>query len=252
MLSRLEVRIILVSLLFLIPVVGGLTFFTALQVSEDRYFENDVNGYVQPKWLGGTIGIAQESLVTIECSGVFGSGFSFDLDSYDADKEISFVDEAKLGIDTKVITNAHVIKDCLDANRVEVIINDKTSHFAKIVRNDVSSDLALLSLPIPIEPLLATYSVPQPGYWVMALGSPHNFAGSVTFGNVINGDQRSVYSTASLSPGNSGGPLLDNEGWVIGINSGSKPIGQNFNISISLNMLCEQILNCPEKRFTIE
>jgi S1-C subfamily serine protease len=86
----------------------------------------------------------------------------------------------------------------------------------------------------------------------MALGSPHNYAGSVTFGNVINADQRSVYSTASLSPGNSGGPLIDNEGWVFGINSGSKPIGQNFNISISVNMLCEQVLDCPEKRFTIK
>jgi serine protease Do len=250
--SPLEVRIILVSLLLLIPVVGGLTFFTVLQVSEDRFFENDVNGYVEPKWLGGDISITQESLVTIKCSGVSGSGFAFDLESYDVDNGFSFVDDVELGKGTKIVTNAHVVQGCLDAGQVEVIVNDKSSHLARIVRSDFPSDLALLSLPVSIDPLFATYTIPQPGYWVMALGSPHSYAGSVTFGNVINADQSAVYSTASLSPGNSGGPLIDNEGYVFGINSGSKPIGQNFNISISTNMLCEQILNCPEYRFTLE
>ena len=252
MLSRLEVRIILVSLLFLIPTVGGLTTIIVSQVNENSYFENEVNGYIEPKWLGGVIDITQESLVTIKCSGASGSGFAFDLDSFDVDKGFTFVDAEELSNDTKILTNAHVVQNCLEVGLVEVIINDKSSHYAKIIRSDALSDLALLSLSVSIDPLLATYTIPQPGYWVMALGSPHNYAGSVTFGNVINADQRSVYSTASLSPGNSGGPLIDNEGWVFGINSGSKPIGQNFNISISVNMLCEQILECPEKRFTIE
>jgi serine protease Do len=252
MLSRIEEKIILVSLLFLIPVVGGLTVAVVSQVNEDSFFDNAVNGYVEPKWLGGDIESTQESLVTIKCSGISGSGFAFDLDSYDADNGFSFADESKFGSDTKIITNAHVIRSCLETGRVEVIVNDNSSHFARIVRSDVPSDLAILSLPVAIEPLSATYTIPQPGYWVMALGSPHSYAGSVTFGNVINADQRSVYSTASLSPGNSGGPLIDNEGFLFGINSGSKPIGQNFNISISVNMLCEQILNCPENRFTLE
>lgn len=252
MLSRLEVRIILVSLLFLIPVVGGLTFFTVLQVSEDRYFENDVNGYVEPKWLGGDIRITQESLVTINCEGVSGSGFAFELEPYDVENGFGFVDETELGKSTKIVTNAHVVQSCLDSGQVEVIVNDKSAHYARIVRSDFPSDLALLSLPVSIDPLFATYTIPQPGYWVMALGSPHSYAGSVTFGNVINADQSAIYSTASLSPGNSGGPLIDNEGYVFGINSGSKPVGQNFNISISTNMLCEQILSCPEYRFTLE
>jgi serine protease Do len=252
MLSRIEARIILVSLLFLVPVVSGLTAYVVLQVNDQNYFENDVNGYVQPKWLGGTIDFTQESLVTIKCAGVSGSGFAFDLDDYDMGEGFSFTDATSLKEKTKIVTNDHVIQNCLDAGRVEVIISDKSTHFAEIIRSDVSSDLALLSLSVPIEPLLVTYTIPQPGYWVMALGSPHSYAGSVTFGNVINADQRSVYSTASLSPGNSGGPLIDNEGFVFGINSGSKPIGQNFNISISVNMLCEKILICPEKRFTIE
>jgi serine protease Do len=252
MLSRIEARIVLVSLLFLIPVVGGLSTLALHQMNEDRFFGNDVNGFVTPKWLGGSLEITQESLVTILCEGSTGSGFSFDLDAYDEDEGFRFVDSKSLANQSKIITNSHVIENCLKTGKVEIIISDKSSHMAEIVRNDESSDLAVLSLDVPIEPLLATYTIPLPGYWVMALGSPHNFAGSVTFGNVINADERSVYSTASLSPGNSGGPLLDNEGLLFGINSGSKPIGQNFNISISINMLCEKIVVCPEKRFTLE
>jgi len=252
MLSRLEVRIILVSLLILIPVVGGLTAVVVTQVLEERNFGNDVNGYVEPKWIGDTIVPAQESLVTIKCQGQLGSGFAFDLDSIDADEGVFFNDLETLGSSTKIITNAHVIQNCMDASEVEVIISDQSSHRAEIVRIDQLSDLALLKLPVLVEPLFATYQFPFPGFWVMALGSPHSFAGSVTFGNVINSDIRNVYSTASLSPGNSGGPLLDNEGLVFGINSGSKPIGQNFNVSISVNMLCEEILSCTANRFTIK
>jgi S1-C subfamily serine protease len=252
MLSKLEAKIVLVSLLLLVPVVGGLTAFVMLQVNEQSYLGNDVNGYVEPKWLGPLIDETQESLVTINCSEISGSGFAFDLDSTDLEKGFSFIDENKVGDETKILTNAHVIQNCLETGEVKVIIGDNSSHSARIIRSDALSDLALLSLSVSIKPLVATYTTPQPGYWVMALGSPHDYSGSVTFGNVINADQSSVYSTASLSPGNSGGPLLDNEGWVFGINSGSKPIGQNFNISISVNMLCEEILECPTNRFSIE
>lgn len=252
MLSKVEAKIVLICLLFLVPVVGGLTTFVVLQVHEQNYFENDVNGYVAPKWLGETIAPSQDSLVTLKCEGQLGSGFSFDLDEVDAEEGVSFNDVDALNGKTKIVTNAHVINGCIKDGRVEVIVSDQSSHVGTIVRVDVKSDLALLTIPEAVVPLYATYQFPFPGFWVMALGSPHSFAGSVTFGNVINSDPSAVYSTASLSPGNSGGPLLDNEGLVFGINSGSKPIGQNFNISISVNMLCEEILSCTEKRFTIK
>jgi S1-C subfamily serine protease len=85
----------------------------------------------------------------------------------------------------------------------------------------------------------------------MALGSPHGLGGSVTFGNVINFESSLVFHTASLSPGNSGGPLVDNEGLVYGVNTGSKPIGQNFNMSIGVNAFCDRLIICKERKYWV-
>jgi serine protease Do len=247
-----EIRIILVSLLFLIPITGGLLTYVVAQVVEEKSLSSEVDGFVTPERIGDQVLMAQESLVTIECQGQLGSGFSFALDSFDEEKGFRFVDENLLDGESIILTNAHVLRSCAETGQVDVVLSDKKSYLATIVRIDNDNDLAIISLEAIVEPFVAAYTTPFPGYWVMALGSPHSFAGSVTFGNVINADDKFVYSTASLSPGNSGGPLIDNEGFVFGINSGSKPIGQNFNISISVNVLCEKILMCPTKRFNLE
>jgi S1-C subfamily serine protease len=118
-----------------------------------------------------------------------------------------------------------------------------------VIEIDVENDLALLGSRLDIPPLFGSYATPRTGYWVMALGSPHSFEGSVTFGNIINRDSKLIFTTASLSPGNSGGPLIDNEGFVYGVNSGSKPVGQNFNISIGINTFCEKLIVCPSTRY---
>jgi hypothetical protein len=93
MLSSLETKIILFSLLLLIPVTGGLTTYTILQVQESKQFTNDVNGYVEPKWLGSQIETSLESLVTVDCAGFLGSGFSFGFDQIDTSKGFSFNSE---------------------------------------------------------------------------------------------------------------------------------------------------------------
>jgi serine protease Do len=251
MLSKLESKIVLVALLFLIPITGGLTTYTLLQYQESKQFTNVVNGYVEPKWLGSIIVQAQESLVTVDCRGTSGSGFSFNLDEVDLSKGFSFKFETLDETLSYIVTNAHVIQNCGESNP-RIIIADKSSSFAKIIGIDVENDLALLETKIKIQPLYGSYTTPFTGFWVMALGSPHSFPGSVTFGNVINRDTKLIFTTASLSPGNSGGPLLDNEGFVFGINSGAKPVGQNFNISIGINVLCEKLIICPSERFMQE
>jgi S1-C subfamily serine protease len=81
----------------------------------------------------------------------------------------------------------------------------------------------------------------------MAVGSPHRLEGSVTFGHVINVDGTTVYSTASLNPGNSGGPLVDNEGNIVGTNKAVLLTGGNFSESIALDAACKEIIECPQK-----
>jgi S1-C subfamily serine protease len=248
MLSKAETKIVLLSLLFLIPITGGLATYTVLEVKESKSFTNRVNGYVEPKWIGAAIGEAQKSLVTVKCSESMGSGFSYGLDELDTSKGFSFKLPRSDTVTSYIVTNAHVVENCGTSNPI-IIAEDKTSREAKIRTLDIENDLALLETSIEIPPLYASYSTPFTGFWAMALGSPHSFAGSVTFGNIINHDDKLVFSTASLSPGNSGGPLLDNEGYVFGVNSGSKPIGQNFNISISVNVFCEKLVTCPTEKY---
>ena len=248
MLSKFESKAVLTILLFLLPITGGLVTYTLLEVQESKQFSNQVNGYVAPKWLGYEIGSAQESLVTVDCAGSVGSGFAFDFDEADQSQGFSFNSVDVNEESSYIITNAHVIGNC-DGSNARIIIADKSVGSAKTIRIDEENDLALLETKLEIPPLYGSYSNPITGFWVMALGSPHAFAGSVTFGNIINHDSKLIFTTASLSPGNSGGPLIDNEGFVYGVNSGSKPVGQNFNISIGVNVFCEKLITCPAEKY---
>jgi S1-C subfamily serine protease len=245
--SKLETKIVLMSLLLLLPITGGLTAYTILQVNDSKQFSNRINGYVEPRLLGNEISWVQESLVVVKCDESSGSGFSFDLDAFDLERGFQFKSEVSRD-SSFIITNSHVVKNCNNSN-LRITVADKSSHFARIINVDLENDLALLTTTVEIPALFASMSTPFEGFWVMALGSPHGLAGSVTFGNVINRDSKQIFTTASLSPGNSGGPLVDNEGYVFGVNTGAKPVGQNFNISVGVNMFCEKLIVCPDGRF---
>lgn len=241
-----ERRIVLLVLLFLLPITGGLAAYTALEISENSKLSPSNSGYSQPKYVGGLVENLQEALVTIECQGADGSGFSFELDKPDLENGYRFAENpSNTGI-TRIITNAHVVQGCLGDKKVNFVSADGKQESASIEVVDSRNDLALLSTKKYIEGISGVYWKPFPGYWVAALGSPHSFAGSVTFGNIINFDKNSIFHTASLSPGSSGGPLVDNEGYLYGVNTGATPIGQNFNISVSLNAFCDAIVICPD------
>ncbi len=248
MLSKLETKVVLISLLLLLPVAGGLTTYVIVQMKESKEFTNKVNGYIAPKWLGYEIEKAQKSLVTVECAGTFGSGFAFDFDATDISDGFSFKSQKATENSSYIVTNAHVVRNC-GKSLPKIVIADNSSKLANVISLDSENDLALLETDLEISPLFGSYSPPRTGYWVMALGSPHSFAGSVTFGNIINSESNLIFTTASLSPGNSGGPLIDNEGYLFGVNSGSKPVGQNFNISVGVNTFCVKLINCPDKRY---
>jgi S1-C subfamily serine protease len=70
----------------------------------------------------------------------------------------------------------------------------------------------------------------------------------VAFGSVLNTTDEEILFTANISSGNSGGPLVDNEGLVIGTTSWGNTKGQ-YNGAKSLNAMCEQILKCDGKYY---
>ena len=114
---------------------------------------------------------------------------------------------------------------------------------AVIVKWDKENDLAVLATTKKLPVLELSENIPWPGYWVMALGSADGYEGSVAFGNVLNLAYNDILITNNVSGGNSGGPLVDNEGVVVGIVSWSKDIEQ-YNGAISLDAFCAKILEC--------
>ena len=127
-----------------------------------------------------------------------------------------------------VLTNHHVI-----AGTDEVIVRlaDRREFKAKVIGSDEMSDVALLKVQASNLPILqiADSRKVKPGQWVIAIGSPFGFDHSVTAGIVsglgrpsIDGSQRYVpfiQTDVAINRGNSGGPLLNTAGEVVGINS---------------------------------
>ena len=250
--NRLEIRILLTAVLFLIPITAGLTFKVFLEAKEASSLSTSVNAYSPPKDIGGLVEFVRESLVTIKCLDVLGSGFSFGLDSYDVENGLEFRSAAAQNAPSVIVTNHHVVEKCLSTDMVEVVSIDGEKNSGEILEIDEVNDLALVRIESEIWPLVGAGWKPNPGFWAMALGSPNGFDGSVTFGNVINFDSTLVFHTASLSPGNSGGPLVDNEGFIYGVNTGSKPIGQNFNISVGVNAFCDRLISCEQRKYWLD
>ena len=80
----------------------------------------------------------------------------------------------------------------------------------------------------------------------MVAGSADGYEGSIAFGSVLNMNDKQVLITANASHGNSGGPVIDNEGRVIGtLTSGSTK--EQYNVATSLDAMCDKIISCDGK-----
>ena len=126
-----------------------------------------------------------------------------------------------------VVTNNHVIAD---ADEINVIMNDGTKIKAELVGVDKKTDLAVLKFK-PVKPLIAVKFGDSDklrlGEWVIAIGNPFSLGGTVTAGivsarnrDISQGPYDSYIQTdASINRGNSGGPLFNLEGEVVGVNT---------------------------------
>jgi serine protease Do len=128
--------------------------------------------------------------------------------------------------DGVILTNAHVVADATD---VTVKLTDKREFKAKVIGIDRPSDVAVLKIEannLPVVTLDRADDV-KVGEWVLAIGSPFGFDNSVTSG-IVSAKARAlpgdtyvpfIQTDVAVNPGNSGGPLFNMKGEVIGINS---------------------------------
>ena len=199
------------------------------------------DGFVQPRSIEGLVDRVQASTVTVFCDYAKerytqGSGWAISLPT---DKQSKYP--------TTLITNHHVIKKCLDgAGRVFVKTLGGKEYSAYVDRWDIKNDLAVVGTVVKLQPLQLSEWMPYAGYWVMAVGTADGYEGSVAFGNVLNTTDTDILITASISHGNSGGPLVDNEGNVIGTNSWGAT-GEQYNGAVSLDAMCVKIMKCDGK-----
>ncbi|MGH8850750.1 MAG: DegQ family serine endoprotease [Casimicrobiaceae bacterium] len=151
-----------------------------------------------------------------------------------------------------VLTNAHVVDG---ADHVSVKLTDKREFRAKVLGVDKSTDIAVLKIDAKDLPAVKTGDPEQTkvGSWVVAIGQPFGFENTVTSG-IVSAKSRAlpedsyvrfIQTDAAVNPGNSGGPLFNLKGEVIGINSqifsrsgGSQ--GLAFAIPIDVAMHVEQ------------
>lgn len=156
--------------------------------------------------------------------------------------------------DGYILTNRHVIEQ---AQSISVTFTNGDEYTARVVGADGRDDLALIKVdpkqPLTVAPLGDSEAV-RPGDWVMAMGNPLGFEYSVTVG-VVSGKGRSlpennfgdfIQTDAAIYPGNSGGPLFDLAGEVVGINTAVIP-DTNLGFAVPINSAKEILQQLLEK-----
>ena len=151
--------------------------------------------------------------------------------------------------DGYVVTNNHLVQSASGNGTVDsvtVITSDRKEYPAKIIGRDPSSDLALLKIEGRNLPFVqwgdSTRS--RVGDWVIAIGNPYGLGGTVTAGIIsalhrgitgVGAYDRYIQTDASINMGNSGGPMFDLNGNVIGINSALiSPTGASVGIGLAI------------------
>jgi serine protease Do len=142
-----------------------------------------------------------------------------------------------------VVTNNHVVAN---AEEITVILHDGTSHKAEVKGRDPKTDLALLKIEAPEELAYVRFGdsdKARVGDWVIAVGNPFGLGGSVSAG-VISARGRDIQSgpyddylqiDAPINRGNSGGPLFDATGKVVGVNTAIfSPSGGSVGIGFAI------------------
>ena len=242
----------LLLILFLVTHQSTLSVFSdssVEEIAEDPASQGGTTGagdlYAPPENLGRLIDQVRASTVTILCKDSQGSGWVVLLEDLEDDAS-----EEDLALDRKypneVITNHHVIEECVDKPTSVRARAGAEEYDAYLYTWDAENDLALVAITQDV-PFLEVSKQPEPGWWAMAVGTPYGLEGSVSIGNVMNIEDFEVYSTSPLNSGNSGGPMVNSRGEVMGTSTATR-IGeedpQDWNIAVGSPALCVELILC--------
>ncbi|HKW59464.1 MAG TPA: serine protease [Candidatus Dormibacteraeota bacterium] len=177
----------------------------------------------------------QLSVVTIDAGNALGSAWVARTDASGSD----------------LITNFHVVEDAWKSGVARVTIRRGDGSFpGTIVRVDVNDDLAVIHVTQRLLALSTVTARPKVGTMVMAVGSPLGLSGTISVG-VVSGYRSLegsdyVQFSAAISPGNSGGPVVDGQGHVVAVAS-AKLVGngvEGLSLGIPVQVACAGLVVC--------
>ncbi len=192
----------------------------------------------------------KRSTVWIECGWGQGSGFAID-----------WSDEQ--GSETWILTNHHVIDECIDKDlSVEISTDEFTTRGSVLVYSpsdyidgsNFRQDLAVVTIERYVPPLPRASSIGQ-GHWVLAVGNPDGLSGTATTGfvarildssntDILPFPRDWVLSDARINRGNSGGPLVNKLGQVVGVNTLGMESFEGLGFANGWPNTCGELFQC--------
>jgi S1-C subfamily serine protease len=153
---------------------------------------------------------------------------------------------------SELVTNFHVISDTyVNGGRTVRVKRNQLTYTGRITRVAEADDLAVITVPVKLAALPIATTKPAIGDPLLVLGSPLGLGGTVTSGIVsaYRNDQGTRYLqfSAPISPGNSGGPVLNDRGEVVGV-SVAKYVGggaEGLSLAVPADRICPAIHVCP-------
>ena len=231
------------------PVTGGVSSSPTYELPTNIANESTeaINFSQPPVDLTALSGSLQPAIVTIYCENGSGSGW--------AAKVTMSPKLLTEGFKTYVITNHHVIGDCLATKKVTLLLSDKSRVDGTIISWNESSDVAGIVTKSIIPALDWIGSIPKQGWWIGVIGSPLGVVGILTTGIIssINSNSGTFTLTAPINPGNSGGPVFDSTGRILGLATSknlvsSGVLAEGFGNAHGVTLLCGTVISCIIER----
>lgn len=234
----LQRTVAVVVILFLLFRMGQLQS----QVDDITSTQGSVSLFDEPVDLEAFIDTVSESVVDISCANSGGTGFAYKLDGLDP------------GYRTFIVTNYHVVDDCVEGDGGLSVTHGGDERIAtksEMYGWDEENDLALIQIEEELPALVDAETFARPGWWTMAIGNPGTDNGALfnatSFGHIVGVEDRYYnYTSAVINRGNSGGPLVNSAGELIGINTEvRRSYADGFwNIAVDSDVLCMKIVKC--------
>ena len=187
------------------------------------------------------------SVVTVKCANGSGTGWAVDADLSAKAKSDGYV--------SYVITNHHVIENCLSSRKVTMELSNRTVVDGVITAWNSTADVAAIVTKTSLPTLQWIGSQPKQGWWVGVIGSPLGKPGILTTGIIssINQGTNTFTLTAPINPGNSGGPVFDSTGRVLGLATSKSTISggqlaEGLGSAQGTPLLCITVMTCSIER----